>query len=198
MPNNLYQNKVTAEPEIGSDGVMHSKVQGSAEETVSSAELVAALGLAKDTIADLKKELADTKAQLAHNNSDDSIDKLTKALTAAISGKGAQGPSEPDNINRADDFINRTQVDGRSLMESQQAVQMFKNEPKVPISIGKTYANYFGPALAVTVNGVRVSIPCDGKTYMINQTHATHARERIAKVDRKNNDTEAEIITTDA
>ena len=44
-----------------------------------------------EAIADLKKELAETKAQLANHNSDDSIDKLTKALTAVVSGKGAQG-----------------------------------------------------------------------------------------------------------
>jgi hypothetical protein len=68
-------------------------------------------------------------------------------------------------------------------MEAQQSLQEFRNEIKKPISIPKSMANFLGPNLNVTVNGIRVSIPCDGKTYYINETHYEHARERMAKVD---------------
>ena len=79
-------------------------------------------------------------------------------------------------------------------MEAQQTLQMFRNERKKPISISKTMANMVGPSLSVTVNGVRVSIPCDGKTYMINESHWEHARERLAKLDLLSADTEPQIV----
>lgn len=202
MPENLTNKKVTTEPEIGSNGVTHSKMLGSVEgaspKEVSSTELIAALELSRDTIASLKKELAEAKK---NNESGDSINKLAELIAGAISVNKPTGGSmlnSDDNINRSDDFLQRTKVDGRSLMEAQQTVAMFRNERKVPISISKTFTNYFGPALAITVNGVRVSIPCDGRTYMINETHAIHAKERMAKVDKRLSDTEPEIVEIDA
>ena len=55
-------------------------------------------------------------------------------------------------------------------------------------------ATKFGPSLSITVNGVRVSIPCDGKTYFINETHWEHARERMAKVDALDADEAPNIV----
>ena len=68
-------------------------------------------------------------------------------------------------------------------MEQQAALQNFRGEAKKPISIPKSFQASVGPNLSITVNGIRVSIPCDGKTYYINETHWEHAKERIAKVD---------------
>jgi hypothetical protein len=79
-------------------------------------------------------------------------------------------------------------------MEAQQTLQMCRNERKFPISISKTIANSVGPSLTITVNGVRVSIPCDGKTYYINESHYEHARERLAKLDILTSNTEPQVI----
>ena len=192
------EKKVTTESEIGSNGVGHSKMLGESGETkaVSPEELQLALVASQETIKMLKEELE--KERSSKKSSDDSINKLAELIANAVSPKQPTGPVEADNINRATDFKERTIIDGNSLMEAQQTMMMYKNEPKEPISISKTFQSQFGPTLVITVNGVRVAIPVDGKTYMINRTHCLHARERIAKVDRLLADTEPQVIETNA
>ena len=196
MPKNNTQNltKIVTDSGTGNDGVRHSnqdvsEVRGS--QAASPEQLALALGLseqanaAKDAkIAQLEAALAAKTSSQSAQNSDDSIVKLANAIVAATQAQAPSVPIDMDAVNRTTDFKStRATVDGRSLMEAQQVLQSFRNENKKPISIPKSYANIFGPSLAITVNGVRVSIPCDGKTYYINETHVEHARERMAKVD---------------
>ena len=186
MPNES-QNKGTTVAENSGTGVETSKAQRS---TASSSN---AAGYAELELALIESQKAN-QALLARvnqlekaNSSDSSINKLTEALTNLVKQNQApvqaHGPTESDNINRTDHFNAKASVDGRSLVEAQRTLQMFRNEAKKPISIPKSMAAKFGPTLPINVNGVRVSIPCDGKTYFINETHWEHARERIAKVD---------------
>lgn len=197
MSNKISEtNTVTTESEIGSNGVGHSKMLSKSGEVMASPEeLSQALAMQQATINKLIKENEDLKK--ASTKTDSSADKLIELLANAISAK-QEKPVETENVNKTSNFNQRTIIDGNSLMEAQASLMMYKNEPKVPISIPKTFANQFGPSLAVAVNGVRVSIPCDGKTYMINATHAEAAKERLAKVDRLLSDTEPQIIETNA
>ena len=201
MSENISKNKkAIPDTEIGNSGVVHSKVQGSSA-VASAEELSLALEMTQKTVETLLKENEQLRAAAANkpqSTSDDILTKLTKALEGLKPTNVQAGPTESDNINRTTDFQNKMTVDGRSLMEAQQTLMMFKNESKKPISIPKSFQNQFGPALAVTVNGVRVAIPVDGKTYYINETHWEHARERIAKVDRLMAKTEPEIVETNA
>lgn len=177
--------KITAEAEIGSNGVGHSKPKSSGEVKASPEELSLALVAAQNTITKMKAELDELKASKSAPESE--INTLVKMLADAIvtnKNDKSVGPTEPDNINRTAQFKERANIDGTSLMEAQATMMMFRNELKEMVSIPKTFQAQFGPALVITVNGVRVAIPCDGKAYPINQTHAIHARERIAKVDR--------------
>jgi hypothetical protein len=204
MSNNPEENKVTTEAEIGSNGVEHSKVSGSKEAIKpagstpagASDELRLLLEASAKTIENLEHQLAEAKAQqAASNNKDDSaINRLADLLSNMIPVKGQT--AEPDNVNKAVDYSKRQLVDGRSLMEAQETLQMYKDEPKVPVSIPKSFVAAFGPSLPVSVNGIRVSIPCDGKIYQINATHAEAARERIAKVDRLLADDSDSVIET--
>lgn len=161
----------------GSDSVMHSNAAGledGSNATPQNLEL---------EIAQLRAENEALRKSTSSTN--DSVNKLAEALLAGLNKPAApQQPVQQVDVNRAADFKNaRATVDGRSLAEQQQALQMFRNEKTKPISIPKSFQNSLGPNLAVTVNGIRVSIPCDGKTYFINETHWEHARERMAKVD---------------
>lgn len=197
MSEEISKNKKTiTETESGNSGVVHSKVQGSSAATAE--ELSLALEMTQKTVEALLKENAQLRAEATkpQSDSDDTLVKLTKALESIVVKQS--GPTESDNINRTTDFQNKMTVDGRSLMEAQQTLLMFKNESKKPISIPKAFQNQFGPSLAITVNGVRVAIPVDGKTYYINETHWEHARERMAKVDRQLSKTEPEVIETNA
>ena len=201
MSNEISKNKKTvSDTEIGNSGVVHSKVQGSSAGATAE-ELSLALAMTQKTVETLLKEneqLRTAAANKPQSTSDDILVKLTKALEGLKPANVQAGPAESDNINRTSDFQNKMTVDGRSLMEAQQTLLMFKNESKRPISIAKAFQNQFGPSLAITVNGVRVAIPVDGKTYYINETHWEHARERIAKVDRLMAKTEPEIVETNA
>lgn len=191
--------KVTTESEIGSNGVGHSKMLGESggAQEASPEELKLALAISQNQLAAAQVELEKMKAEQNNNSDNSAIKQLADLLTNAIVTKPA-GPAETDNLNRSSDFKERTIIDGNSLMEAQATMLMYKNEPKEPISISKSFQSQFGPTLAITVNGVRVAIPVDGKTYYINKTHCLHAKERVAKVDRLLADTEDQVIETNA
>lgn len=185
MPNQSQTTKGTTVSENSGTGVETSKAQSSVSSGVKSASY-AELELALLESQRANQALQHKVQELERNTSTDNsaINKLAEAIAQmAKPAVEAHGPTQSDNINRVDDFGAKATVDGRSLMEAQQTLQMFRDEVKKPISIPKSMANKFGPTLSVTVNGVRVSIPCDGKTYYINETHYEHARERMSKVD---------------
>ena len=192
MATNSQKKSVIAEPEIGGNGIGHSDAQVGKGGAASPAELATALEKVLARNAQLEAELA------AKNNGSNDIKQLADVLTSMMTANQQQYVSavpDSDGINRTSDFKGtKATVDGRSLMEAQQTLQMFRNEPKHPISISKTIANSVGPNLSITVNGVRVSIPCDGKTYFINESHWEAARERLAKLDMLTANTEPQVI----
>lgn len=200
MSNNNSENKkVIAESEIGNNDVGHSKMLGESGgvdvNSLSPEELKLALVISQNQQAQMRAELDELKK----SHSDDSaIERLADILTNAVVNKPA-GPSEDDNINRSAEFRERAaKIDGASLMEAQSTMLAYRNEQKIPVSVPKTFKDQFGQSLDITVNGVRVSIPCDGRTYYINETHAIHAKERIAKVDRLLADNSPQITEIDA
>lgn len=196
--NNSENKKVIAESEIGNNDVGHSKMLGKSGvdvNTLTPEELKLALVISQNQQAQMRAELDELKK----GNSDSSaIQQLADLLSSAITSKPV-GPSEEDNINRTAEFKERAaRIDGASLMEAQSTMLAYRGETKVPVSVPKSFQNQFGHSLDVTVNGVRVSIPCDGKTYFINETHAIHAKERLAKVDRLISNNEPQITEIDA
>ena len=199
--NNSDNKKVIAETEISNNGVGHSKMLGESGVDVNSLtpeELKLALAISENQKAQMQAELEELKKSKTSNSDSSAIQQLADLLTNAIASKPT-GPTEADNINRTAEFKERAaRIDGASLMEAQSTMLAYRNEKKIPISIPKTFASQFGQSLDITVNGVRVSIPCDGKTYFINETHAIHARERIAKVDRLISDDEPKITEIEA
>jgi hypothetical protein len=68
--------------------------------------------------------------------------------------------------------------------ERKQLAVSLKKQEKVPIQISPLYQPYFGKVHTVTINGISVAIPCDGKTYMVPKTFAEEAKIRIFKQDQ--------------
>ncbi len=62
-------------------------------------------------------------------------------------------------------------------------VAKYRQEPKVAVSISPFYAPYLGNVVRQIVNGIVVDVPCDGQTYYINETHASHIITKIKRVD---------------
>lgn len=189
MPNN-QKNKAIADPDIRDSGISERSdaiLEGGSRKA-SAEELAFALEALERRNAELERQLA------AKDTGSDAIQQLASILTQAVKPT-VQAVPESDNINRTTDFKNqRATIDGQSMAEAQQLLAGFKNEPKRPISIPKAMANSVGAYLPITVNGVQVRIPCDGKTYYINETHWEHARERLAKLDALAANTEPQIV----
>jgi len=59
----------------------------------------------------------------------------------------------------------------------------YTDEQKVAVTISPFYAPYLSRVVRVSVNGIMVEVPADGKTYMINKTHADHVLAKIRRID---------------
>lgn len=62
-----------------------------------------------------------------------------------------------------------------------------RSEKKVPISVAPQYASEFSNNMRVTINGISIFIPIDGKSYMVPETFAAEIQRRVAKVNAKLN-----------
>lgn len=184
MTNIPEQNESIANAGLGNTGVRRSAKAGAAVDTAALAEALERSNQLNQQLLEQNKRLeAEIQSQKSNQNNNNGINQLVDLLSQAIKPV-QQGPTATDEINRSVDFKNsRATVDGRSLAETQAQLQGFRQEPTKPISIPRRMADAVGPNLIVTVNGIRVAIPCDGKTYMINETHWQHAKERLAKLD---------------
>lgn len=195
-PNNPEINESIANAGLGNTGVRRSAKAGGAADTAALAEALERSNQLNAQLLESNKKLeAQLEAQRNHSGND-AINQLVSALTQAVNKPVHQGPTATDEINRTVDFKNtRAMVDGRNLAETQAMLVGFRSEPKRPISISKQLSGTIGPNLIVTVNGIRVSIPCDGKTYLINETHWMHAKERLAKIDIQQASPEDNFVT---
>ena len=68
-----------------------------------------------------------------------------------------------------------------------QFLDKVRNENKVPISVAPQYASEFSNNMRVTINGISIFIPIDGKQYMVPETFAAEIQRRVYKVNQKIN-----------
>ena len=68
--------------------------------------------------------------------------------------------------------------------QRKELAKSFKAQKKVPIQVSPLYRPYFGRVMTVTINGISVAVPCDGKTYEVPESFAEEIRIRIYKQDR--------------
>lgn len=68
-------------------------------------------------------------------------------------------------------------------MKRRALLDTYKNEEKMAVNISPMYAKYFGNTMTVSINGITIAIPCNGKTYKVPRTHAIEALSRVRKVD---------------
>lgn len=66
-------------------------------------------------------------------------------------------------------------------------LEQVRKETKVPVSVAPQYNAEFGNNMRVTINGISIFIPIDGKTYMVPQTFADEIARRVRKVNQKLN-----------
>lgn len=71
-----------------------------------------------------------------------------------------------------------------SVVQASMASQ-YRNEEMVEIAISPLYANEFSNNQPVILNGIRISVPTDGRSYKIPYSFALEIKNRIAAADEK-------------
>ena len=71
----------------------------------------------------------------------------------------------------------------KAKARKQELFQIYKNAKKVPIQISPFYAPYFSKNQPLSINGIAIYVPCDGKTYHVPKPFADLAMRRIQRID---------------
>ena len=66
-------------------------------------------------------------------------------------------------------------------------LEAVRNEPKVTVSVSPQYAAEFSRNMRVTINGISIFIPVDGRDYQVPQSFADEIKRRMHKVNQKLN-----------
>ena len=64
-------------------------------------------------------------------------------------------------------------------------IKKFMEEPKVQVSVSPLYQPYFGRVMMVSIQGISVHVPANGKTYAIPKSFAGDLLHSIALIDSK-------------
>ena len=59
----------------------------------------------------------------------------------------------------------------------------YRKQEKIGVSVSPMYRPYFGKNMHVSINGIAVYVPCDGKVYKLPKAFAVEVMSRIRKVD---------------
>lgn len=103
------------------------------------------------------------------------LDDVVEEATKEVAPKAAKPKLSTEAAHEHN--FNRTEAKRKGL------VAQYRKEPKVAVSISPFYAPYLGNVVRQIVNGIVVDVPCDGQTYYINETHASHIITKIKRVD---------------
>jgi hypothetical protein len=78
---------------------------------------------------------------------------------------------QPEHLEKSID------LDSRKLDIAQKnLVNVYKNEPKVPVRVAPAYAKYFGRVMRVALNGIIIAVKCDGNTVELPESFAAERR----------------------
>ena len=75
------------------------------------------------------------------------------------------------------------QVNDKKVLK--RMAEIYRDEEKVQISVSPLYAMEFSRNQPVSLNGIQLRIPTDGKTYEVPYSFALEIKGRIAAADEK-------------
>ena len=103
------------------------------------------------------------------------------------------------NVTKPQKLIKEAKVNSSNIEKSIDAktreldiaqknlVNIYKNEPKVPVRVAPSYARYFGRVMRVAINGISVAVRCDGSTVTLPESFATEVMRRMSEMDKYDN-----------
>ena len=84
-----------------------------------------------------------------------------------------------------------THEDAKTMSEldkkQRNLAQRYKAEDKINVRVAPSYAKYFGRMMRVSINGISVTIPCNGQSVAVPKTFATEIERRMAAMDNYEN-----------
>ena len=62
-------------------------------------------------------------------------------------------------------------------------LKIYQSQPKYPVRIAPSYAKYFGRLMRVSINGITVTVICDGSTVNVPEIFAAEIGRRMNTID---------------
>lgn len=103
--------------------------------------------------------------------SEDLFDELNNAEVAPAT------KAKPKNVTQKQYDVADVDKKQKSLL------QIYRGEKLVPVRIAPSYAKYFGSVMRVSINGIVISVKCDGRTVQVPETFATEIYRRMSNMD---------------
>lgn len=103
--------------------------------------------------------------------SEDLFDELNNAEVAPAT------KAKPKNVTQKQYDVVDVDKKQKSLL------QIYRGEKLVPVRIAPSYAKYFGSVMRVSINGIVISVKCDGRTVQVPETFATEIYRRMSNMD---------------
>ena len=70
-------------------------------------------------------------------------------------------------------------------MRRKKLVRQYAKEEKKTVMIAPMYEAYFGKRMHVSINGLSVSVPCNGRPYMVPESFAAVVQGRLRAVNEQ-------------
>ncbi len=84
--------------------------------------------------------------------------------------------SEPKKVEKNIGTVQSAEMRRRLL------AKRYSQEEKISVSIAPMYRDYLGNVARISVNGIMVTVPCDGRSYKIPKTHAEALFDSIQRI----------------
>lgn len=103
------------------------------------------------------------------------------ALDSVLSAASEEIAKAPKEVQSAIALSNRKVAEAQKLL--QVNAQRLKVEKKSPVTLAPMYQAYFGEVMTVTLNGLSIYVPVNGRTYQVPKSYAQIIQERRRRVD---------------
>ena len=103
------------------------------------------------------------------------------ALDTVLSAASEEITKAPKDVQKAVTKSNRAVAEAQKMVL--ENAQQLKAEKKRPVTLAPMYQAYFGETMTVTLNGLSIYVPVNGRTYQVPKSYAQIIQERRRRVD---------------
>ena len=116
---------------------------------------------------------------------DNMLNTAAAGIEKTMPAEQAVKPERPATETAVENRPSTSRVTGNVDLMTQRLYEHYKSEERVEIMIAPMYAPYFGNKMTVSINGISIVVPCDGKKVSVPATFASEINRRIYEVNRR-------------